>query len=344
MISNEFITIARDTAAFLQKVKNKCDAFDTRHPLSNDRIVFVESEKHDIFNHLDTYFGATWRLLQKLDMESYKEHQLFYQKKLISLLGSNIEINMHIYKKPFGYAGDFVTMNYIYDYNSGRYLGESSYAMLINNYTCTIPFSRSNIARKDFFKEKILETIKEKVTPKILSVGSGPSREVLELLKEKKINRPLTFTCLDFEKRALEYVRDEITKIAAPKQCLSISFVEQDVFNLIDNQKIMNKLGENDLIYASGLFDYLRRKTAKNLFSLLFSLLKGDGSLIVCNASMANDSHRAYIETLGEWYMIYRSEEEMLTWTERYTEDAAIFFEKPKECPNYLFLNLKKNG
>ncbi|MEW5744840.1 MAG: hypothetical protein AB1805_05290 [Nitrospirota bacterium] len=345
MISSEFITLAGDTANFLQNTKSKCNAFDICHPSVTERILFIEDERQAIFNQLDTYFSAAWHVLQKLDRESYREYQLFYQEKLVGLLGSDIEINTHIYKKPLGYAGDFITMNYIYDYHHNNYLGSTSYEMLINNYTCTIPFSRSNIKRKDYFKNKILKTLREEGNPKILSVGCGSVRELLELLKENKITKPLTFTCIDFEKRALDYIRSEIAQIDIPnKQHLSISLVEQDIFSLIDNQKMTSNLGENDLIYASGLFDYLRRNTAKSLLSLLYTLLKKEGSLIVCNASLNNNSHRAYIETLGEWHMIYRTEEEMLAWTKGYEGEAAVFFERPQECPSYLFLNLKKNG
>lgn len=343
MINKDFILLTEKMVVFLRQVKERCDAFDKDHVLRDDRIRFVEQEKKDVFRQLDRLFKDAWKLTIASDKNLRQDYQRHFKDNLLPFFAADIEINSHICRKPLGYAGDFITMNYIYDYHAGDYLGSASYEMLINNYTCNIPFSSSNIKRKDYFKRKILDTLQKKENPRILSVGCGSVRELLELLRENKINRPLTFICIDFEKRALDYVRNEIAKIDAPgKQYLSISFVEQDIFSLVENQRIVNKLGESDLIYASGLFDYLRRQTAKNLFLLLFTLLKKGGSMIVCNASLINGSHRAYFEMLGDWVMIYRTEEEMLAWAKGLEGKAAILFERPRGCSSYLFIKLKK--
>lgn len=169
-------------------------------------------------------------------------------------------------------------MNYIYDYHRNNYLGNSSYEKLINNYTCNIPISCSNIKRKDFLKERILEALEKNDGVRILSVVSGPARELIELLNEGKINKPLIFKCLDPEKMALDYIDHAIKKIEpVKKQALSIEYICRNVISLIRGKEFKEALQNYDLIYAFGIFDYLSDRMASRLTKKLFQLLERGG-------------------------------------------------------------------
>jgi extracellular factor (EF) 3-hydroxypalmitic acid methyl ester biosynthesis protein len=259
---------------------------------------------------------------------------------LLELIGTN----RHVYQKPLGYPGDYIMMNYIYEYNgNNNYLGNSSYEKLINNYTCNIPISCSNIKRKEFLKEKILETLEGKDEAKILSIACGPARELIELLKENKINKPLFFKCLDFEKRALDYIDNEIKKIEAIKRKLfSIEYICRDITSIIRDKGLKENLKAQDLIYAFGMFDYLSERMASRLMKELYQLLDKEGKLIICNVSLENSGHRAYYELLGEWNMVHRTKEQLLSWTKDISNAGEIKFEYPTYSTNYLFLSINK--
>jgi SAM-dependent methyltransferase len=142
-------------------------------------------------------------------------------------------------------------MSYIYDFHN-KYLGDSSYGKLINFYTCNIPISTSVVKRKNFFKKKILEILHSRTFPKVLSVGSGPARELLELIREARLVKPLYFDCLDFEKRALDYIQTELQKIESKKKSyLHIGFINKNILDLIKDEKIENAFKKYDLVYAS---------------------------------------------------------------------------------------------
>jgi SAM-dependent methyltransferase len=260
------------------------------------------------------------------------------------LIEEPAEINRQIFRKPLGYPGDYITMNYIYDYHGNhKYLGKSSYEKIINNYTCNIPFSISNIVRKDFFKKKILEAMDKKQNTKIVSVGSGSMRELLELLKEGRISKNIVFSCLDFEKKALNYIDEELKKIEdKKKEFLNIRYLHNNIIDIIRNKSLKEKLADEDLIYVSGVFDYLKDRFASRLIKELYELLNKKGTLIICNASAENFSHRAYYEMLGEWNMFHRTREELLSWTRDISDVAEIKFEQPEGFINYLFLSIKK--
>lgn len=343
-LNREFISLTKDIRGFLQKIKCEFDEFDKLKPDERKQIEFIRANKKKVFNKLDSHFNQIWKIVRNFDKENYRLHQIYYQQMFYDLFGPSIETNWHIYRKPFGYCGDYLMMNYIYDYyGDDRYLGESSYEKLINNYTCNIPFSSSNIRRKEFLKEKILEIIKRKDEAKITSVGCGPARELVELLNENRIKKPVFFKCLDFEEKALEYLKSEIKEIPkTKKEFLTIQYIHKNIIDIVVNRKIKEEINNQDLIYVAGVFDYLGTHFCARLTKQLFQLLDKNGILIICNASQENITHRAYYEMLGEWNMHHRTKKEMLEWTKGLRESYKIIFEESKGCNNYLFLTIKK--
>jgi|GEM_PF-823197 len=342
-LDGKLIPLINSMRHFLQDIKNRFDEFDMAFPSVQKQMRFIEQSKREIYNKLDNYFGQIWDITMKYGEEGYNVHKSYFQQMLHPLVEEIVEINRHIYRKPLGYAGDYMVMNYIYDYHKERYLGSSSYEMLINNYTCNIPISRSNITRKEFFKREILETIETKDNARIMSVGCGPLRELIELLKEETIIKPFTFKCVDFEKGAIDYVKKALEEIDRErKQFLSIEYFHQNIIDIIKNREIKEKIKEQDLVYCSGVIDYLRDKIAARLVRELFQLLRNRGVLIICNAALKGSSHRAYYEMLGEWNMFHRTKDVILDWAKDLKNVQKIVFEKAPDCNKYLFLKIKK--
>jgi len=344
LLDGKFVSLTREFKQFIVDIKDNFDEFDKINKDEKKQIEFIKACKKEIFEKLGDYFTNIWEMVKDLERDKYSVHQNYYQQILGPLLLEPIETNRHVYHKPLGYPGDFMMMNYIYDYNGDKnYFGDSSYQKLINNYTCNIPISCSNITRKKFLKEKIVKTLERKDKAKILSVACGPARELIELLKEGRIDKPLLFKCLDFEKRALDYVDNEIRKIdLAKRQLLSIEYICRDIVSIIKDKKLKEELKDCDLIYAFGIFDYLSERMASRLTKELYQLLEKGGELIICNASLENGSHRAYYELLGEWNMVHRTKEQMFSWIDETKNIVEIKFEEPSKIANYLFLSIKK--
>lgn len=344
LLDAKFVSLIKEFKQILEEIKSDFDKFDNINKSEQKQIDFIQTRKKEISEKLDDYFTKIWNMVRGLERDTYIVHQNYFQQVLHPLLEEKIEINRHMYRKPLGYPGDFMMMNYIYDYNgNNRYLGNSSYEKLINNYTCNIPISCSNIKRKEFLKEKILETLNRKNNFKILSVACGPARELIELVKEGRINKPLSFKYLDFEKRALDYIDSEIQKLEPNKrQLFSTEYICRDIISIIRDKKLKQGLTDCDLIYAFGIFDYLSERMALRLTKELFQLLQKQGKLVICNASLENASHRAYYELLGEWNMVHRTKKQMLDWTKGIEGIEEVKFEEPSESSNYLFLSIKK--
>jgi CheY-like chemotaxis protein/SAM-dependent methyltransferase len=315
-LSEQFILKVTELKEYLEKLKLSFDEFDAGHPLDEERIRFFKAQRPAAFERLTKYFDNIWDIVRGFERDRYVMHQDYFRQDFLPLLRDPSEINRRIYDKPLGYPGDYSVMNYLYDYHGDKaYLGESSYEKLINNYTCSISISVATNARKDFLKEMILETMKQNKKNCIVSIGSGPARELLETLEEDRLSNEVEFKCLDMESEALGYVRSALEGIApAKRRLLAISYIHRDITALLRDVNLKKELRGGQLIYVSGVYDYLSDRMAQRLVEELFSLLEPNGRLIICNISSEHHRLRAYYEFFGNWTLVYRTKKEMSEW------------------------------
>lgn len=343
LLSKQFISLTQQLKKYVIDFKDEFDRFDSAHSDQAERNEFLKGNKDQIFNKLTDYFTRIWEIVKDFDRVRYVIHKDYYQRELGCLLSDPVEVNRRIYQKPLGYSGDYVIMNYIYDYyGDDVFLGISTYEKLINNYTCNIPISRSNVARKNFLKAEIIRAIAENKNPKIISLGCGSARELVEIVYEGKIDRPTVFKCLDLEQEALRYIERNIETIPLDKKgLLSINYLHRDITSLVRDKKLGEEIRGSNLIYLLGVCDYLSDKMAGRIIREAYSLLENGGKLIVCNISLGNSTHRGYYELLGEWCMIYRTQKEMAVWANKL--DGAVFeFASSVDGNGYHYLIIKK--
>jgi len=343
-LNSDFVSLTEMMRSWLVDFKTKCDNFDLMYPDDFDRINFIEKNNFYVETKLTQHFKSIGRCIKNFNSEEYILHQKYYRDMLWFFLSDLVEINRFIRYKPLGYAGDFIIMNYFYDY-CYKYLGESSYEKSINFYTCNIPMAFSVVERKDFFKEKILETLRNKDSIKILSIASGSARELTELVEEGKITKPLYFDCLDFETEAFQDIKNTLQK-AKPEDTryLSIRFNNESFMDFIKGKPMLNLFEKYDMIYSSGLFDYLSNRIARKLVAHLFDFLDNEATLFVTNAKNDMD-YQAYYEMLGGWKLIHRKEEEVLAWADEIQESHRTELINLDTIKPFMFfiLALQKN-
>ena len=239
------------------------------------------------------------------------------------------------YHKPRGYAGDYEMMNNVY-MNDLR--GKSLFAKCMQRLFTDSAAGKAVRNRAEFILEKILKASKEKSNIRILSVASGPAKEIQELfLKYPGLQSNVEIHLLDQDEEALKYAQREILEI-----CRNNSILYPQVhFHNLAIKNVINEgldLGKFDIIYSAGLFDYFTDPVAQFAANKLFSSLSNDGELVIGNFSTYNPS-RFVMEALGDWYLIYRNEESLKNLFGTVTPNIKI--ESEKEGIN-LFAVLKK--
>ena len=101
---------------------------------------------------------------------------------------------------------------------------------------------------------------------------------------------------------------------------MELNFVHQNIGNYL-RHLARDKISENfDLIYASGLFDYFDHKTSKFVIKHLLKQTQPGGKIIIANLSEDGHDHKSYMEFGGEWYLTYRSQEDMVKLSEAIPE------------------------
>lgn len=220
------------------------------------------------------------------------------------------------YSKPLGYPGDFEVMNLVYTWERR---GADVYGQLLHRVGLDV----AECIRTRM--EAVVKTIESVVankgthrTARVLSLGSGPAREVeLFLSKTGLQGRHVEFTLVDPEQSALNYALEKtwphVLNSAghAGVQCLHLSFLD-----ILRSCGTFQNLPPQDLIYSLGLLDYLADRRVQGIVQRLYGMLAPGGTMVVGNMNETPLSTLWPMEFISDWTLYYRTEAEMLGWTE----------------------------
>lgn len=192
--------------------------------------------------------------------------------------------------KPFGYAGDFALIDDIYREtvaantqleNWDRFFHRQAAPRAVRNrlgYFSAL--ARSAVARATREAQ-------------ILSLGCGPSRELVEFLRAQT-SHEICITGIDRDPRALEHAARSLT---APDSRLEL--LQSDILRYVPEQRY-------DLIWAAGLFDYLPDKLFVRTLRRYGRALRPGGEIVIGNFRPDHSSQN-YMELVGDWSVIYRT-------------------------------------
>ncbi|HJT31555.1 MAG TPA: class I SAM-dependent methyltransferase [Pirellulales bacterium] len=139
----------------------------------------------------------------------------------------------------------------------------------------------------------------------VVSVGCGPAIEI-ELAARwlpEALRRELRVTLLDFDPDALDHARGRLAGVLAEEQVITL---RDNLYRLPQRPRAAASMQGVDFLYCSGLFDYLADDVARTMLSFLWRQLGKQGKLLVGNFAPHNPT-RAYMEWVGNWYLIYRT-------------------------------------
>ncbi len=244
---------------------------------------------------------------EKENLQNGKEKNVYKLKRLFVnriqkefLHGEYINWSL---SKPFGYAGDYKIIDEIY-LNSPRTVG---FDRLYDNYFQMSAISVAVRNRKDDFKRLISEVVKNKnAKVRIMDLGSGPCREWRELFSDGIFEKHRVIVdCFDGDERAHTYSGKFLEGAS------NINFIKENVVRLALKKDIQSWIPEKyDLIYSSGLFDYLDERVSIRLIRNLRKLLNDGGKLIISDVrdKYSNPSVH-FMEWVGDWSLIYRDDD-----------------------------------
>ncbi len=236
--------------------------------------------------------------------------------------------------KPLGYAGDFQMMNYIYD--NDVFEARSNMGKLLNYLSFISPSSNAVKNRSKIIQGLLLQRIIGQGEIAVASIACGPAREVagtIKLLSHISNQARINWTLLDQDSQALDYARSHTP--SHPN--IVTNWVKGSVVDIIRKSITLDP---QDIIYSLGLFDYLNDRVATLLLKRLYAALKPGGALLIGNFSYRHPDF-SLLESLTEWHLIFRTEEDLLRLGKEAARDGTHFVMAEPEGLNYILVITK---
>lgn len=209
------------------------------------------------------------------------------------------------YGKLRGYPGDFETIEVIYNCRPG---GADLRARIFDDCYLWTVAARAVRNRLAYLVGRLGEGVQawaaQGIVPaRVLSLGSGPGRELALLADDPVFSEVAAVTCLDLDSEALRFARSRLNGRMNGR----MTYLRGNALRFARSPDRPTQ--PFHIIYAAGLFDYLNADQARQLIEDCHGLLAPGGRLLIgnfCAGLPANE--RILIEWLLEWYLLYRDE------------------------------------
>jgi hypothetical protein len=332
----------------LSVYKNLFDRLDNQYQKEPETIrkdiqrALIKTEGKKFKRFLDEKLAQLENLVTGFSTEEHQRHGFYFRKQLWHfLLCSPLMARSNL--KPRGYAGDskIMTMIYLNDYQ-----GDSTFSKLLQKHGVEHTAAQSVRNRIDFIVQLIGDFQKKAHTNsldklKILSIGSGPAFELLDVFKYSHDSRKYHFSLFDQDPKALSEAANQIKTIENKIQAkIDVDLIEGSVRTMLFSRSLKLKREQFHFIYSMGLFDYFSAKVAKAVIEKLYQMLRPEGEMVIGNFHTSNPS-RYYMEYWCDWVLNLRTEEEFIAIAESIpSTNCSISFD---DSNSQMFLHIKKD-
>jgi extracellular factor (EF) 3-hydroxypalmitic acid methyl ester biosynthesis protein len=348
LVSNEYKVVTADIQTFLSDLHLWIEHLELKITLAPaaDRIAIESDLVHDLGGQvtiaLSNMFERFEAVCEKIEADLQPAHRAFGQRQLHPHLLCAPFIH-RTYAKPLGYPGDYEMINMIC---RSSFEGASLFAKLINAYLLDQAPAHAVRNRVQFLYDRIGEEtgrVSRLGRPAtVFNIACGPAREVQNFIAQHPLAERARFRLLDFNDETLQFARNRMEEVKREHhRNTSVELVKNSVQNLLKNaDKTLPGDTKYDLIYCSGLYDYLSDRLIKALNSYLYDRLQPGGLLVVGNFAPHNPIRNLMEHTL-EWFLIYRDRNQMEALApERAAPDDCVVKSEPSG--SNIFLEIRK--
>jgi hypothetical protein len=247
--------------------------------------------------------------------------------------------------KPLGYPGDYGVMNYLYD---RAWEGNTLYGKLVHRYGVEHMMAKAVRARKVLLRSAIDECVtrhrqSNSTHPcRIISLGSGPAREVIEFLQEYDEPGQLEFLLIDQDNNALEQVYASLAPIIQRnKGKIKVNYLYISFADLLGDQTLFQAIEPGDFVYCAGMFDYLSKPKAEAVLADLYSKVRDNGLLIVGNFG-GPPQYAWIISYCLDWNLRYRDLNEMEDLASTLAQKATDIRVVTEETGIHFFIRARR--
>ena len=265
------------------------------------------ADEREVRDHVVAMYGAMESAIgdRAPGSEPFKEQVgIRIQKELLPYVLMTKVIG-RCYTKPRGYAGDYMTIEWIYRTEPG---GVPPLGVLLDACLLDIPVAVAVRNRRGLLTEEILEIVADRdgEQAQVMSLACGPAREIFDVFALLGEQAPLRATLVDFDNEALAYVAEHRDRLGLAD---AVDLAANNLIHLALGRKTLD-VAPQDLIYSIGLIDYFADELVVKLMNLIHSLLRPGGKAILGNFHTSNPC-KAFMDHVLEWRLIHRDEADM---------------------------------
>lgn len=212
------------------------------------------------------------------------------------------------YYKPKGYAGDFLMMEWIYNQQpegDGK-LGKLIDGWILRQASCQAVRNR-RILLKELLDKMCRQRLNQGHRIRIMNLACGPARELFDLLDSCDYSGQIDALCVDIDAEALQYANQ---KVNTSSHQASVRFMRENVVKWAIG-RARQDIKPQDIIYSSGLCDYLDQRLLTVLIRRCYHQLKPGGNLIIGNFAHANPD-RLLMDYIVYWRLIHRDRQDLI--------------------------------
>lgn len=209
------------------------------------------------------------------------------------------------YYKPAGYPGDYVIMNYMYDQVP---LGATAREMML--HALGVSAGEPIVTRMRKLAEIIVDYGQSRSSEgrpiDIMSIGCGPARELERIAELSGDGLRWNAALVDQEPQAIEfalsYARQKGVDRTVTIDPINMSFTE-----MLAPSSVVGHFIEKDVIYSSGMVDYLSPMLARRFVKRMYDFLRPGGLLIIGNVNDLTTGTLWPMEYVLDWTLYFRS-------------------------------------
>jgi hypothetical protein len=205
------------------------------------------------------------------------------------------------FHKPRGYAGDPPLLDYIFDQQIPPHLEITPRGTAIFEFSIRSPAPEAVRNRRRILAQYLDRLAQRMAGATVLSVAAGHLREAesCEALRQRRLGRLVAY---DQDDRNLQVVHRDYGAWGVE--------TEQGSIPRLLAAAGKSHLGQFDLVYSAGIYDYFEDRLADRVTRSLFGYVKPGGKLLVANF-VPDIRDVGYMECFMDWWLTYRTAETM---------------------------------
>jgi len=298
---------------------------------------FLSEVNHDSTITYQKFYNKLWNILNELhiltkdlNQQSLKKEQLFFRGSLFNLLNQSLVLSRAL-TKPYGYPGDFVMLQTLYD---NKPISNTKLGCYLDQFFLDDELARAVVNRVEVMGNRVIQFINnsEKDELNILNIASGSGFELKKIVNAN-FNKKVIYHCFDQEVASLSYIAQH-SQDKNPN--VEVRLYKEDIRTFFRNWKSEQKF---DFIYNIGLADYLPNIIMSSLVKESLENLNPQGIFVLAHKDYTLFPYH-HPSWLYDWNFIHRDLEQYKDLLRTTTDKPfSVWFESDKKIVYFSEFN-----